>query len=204
VPSDDADHVPRCISVQRQRFRSSWDTADNGGNYDNQNAWQTDMQAIFNQARMWYFTGDYNYGQKAHDMLLAWATTMTNFGGIESSLDLGDYAYRYGGGADILRATWPGWTTADTLTVSNFFRNVYLPATGVGDQHGNLGAVEQGRVADGRRAGLRGVHGRHEPVQPDSLSLPDLRVLRPAQRNGMRGVCLKRRRKCNVCSMAVR
>ena len=101
-----------------------------GGNYDNENQWKNDMQAIFNLARMWYFTGNTNYAQKSHDILIAWATTMTNFNGIESGLDLGDYAYRYGGGADILRGTWPGWTTADTLTVSNFFANVYWPATG--------------------------------------------------------------------------
>ncbi|HEX9047396.1 MAG TPA: alginate lyase family protein, partial [Verrucomicrobiae bacterium] len=102
-------------------------------NYDHEWPWKDDMQAIFNLARRWYFTGDTNYAQKAHDILLAWANTMTNFNGNEACLDLGDYAYRYGGGADILRGTWPGWTAADTLTVSNFFRKVYLPATFVGD-----------------------------------------------------------------------
>ena len=119
---------------------------NNGGNYDNESSWKVDMQAIYNQARMWYFTGAFNYGQKAHDMLLAWANTMTNFGGIEAGLDLGDYAYRYGAGADILRATWPGWTTADTLTVSNFFRNVYLPATGVNTSTGTVGPSNKGAL----------------------------------------------------------
>jgi autotransporter-associated beta strand protein len=104
-----------------------------GGNYDNINAWRADMTAIFNLSRMWYFTKDNNYAQKAHDILIAWATTMTNFGGNEAALDLGDYSSAYGNGADILRGTWPGWTTADTLTVSNFFKNVYLPATFLAD-----------------------------------------------------------------------
>ncbi len=99
------------------------------GNYDNENAWKNDMQAIFNLALRWYFTRDGNYAQKSHDILLAWANTMTNFGGNEAALDLGDYAVVYGGGADILRGTWPGWTPMDTLTVSNFFKTVYLPAT---------------------------------------------------------------------------
>ncbi|MDR3459781.1 MAG: alginate lyase family protein [Verrucomicrobiae bacterium] len=114
------------------------------GNYDNEWAWKNDMQAIFNLARMWYFTGNTNYAQKSHDILIAWANTMTNFNGIESALDLGDYAYRYGGGADILRGTWPGWTAADTLAVSNLFANVYWPATGAGnDEMGpsNKGAL---------------------------------------------------------------
>jgi autotransporter-associated beta strand protein len=97
------------------------------GNYDNENAWKSDMQAAYNLARMWYFTGDANFARKSHDILIAWANTMTNFGGIEASFDLGDYAYRYAGGADILRGTWPGWTPTDTATMSNFFANVYWP-----------------------------------------------------------------------------
>ena len=44
-------------------------------------------------------------------------------------LDLGDYAYTFVGGADILRGTWPGWTEADTTTVKAYFGNVLLPAT---------------------------------------------------------------------------
>ncbi|MBW8863319.1 MAG: alginate lyase family protein, partial [Verrucomicrobia bacterium] len=94
-----------------------------------ENAWKNDMQAVFNLSVRWYFTGDTNYAQKGHDILLAWANTMTNFNGVESALDLGDYAVSYGEGADILRGTWPGWTAADTLTVSNFFKTVYLPAS---------------------------------------------------------------------------
>jgi autotransporter-associated beta strand protein len=103
------------------------------GNYDNEGAWKSDMTAIWDLSRMWYFTKDNNYAQKAHDILIAWATTMTNFGGNEAALDLGDYSSAYGNGADILRGTWPGWTAADTLTVSNFFKTVYLPATFLAD-----------------------------------------------------------------------
>ena len=98
----------------------------------NLSQWDNDMQAVYNLARMWYFTGNTAYAQKAHDILLAWANTQTSFGGGESGLELGDYAYRYAGGADILRGTWSGWTTADTTTVSNYFENVLWPASGAG------------------------------------------------------------------------
>jgi len=94
--------------------------------------WDNDMTAVWNLARMWYFTGNSAYAQKAHDILIAWATTQTSFGGQESGLELGDYAYRYAGGADILRGTWPGWTAADTTTVQNYFLNVFWPATSAG------------------------------------------------------------------------
>lgn len=93
----------------------------------NLNQWRNDMIAIWNLARMWYFTGDTRYAQKSHDILLAWANTQTSFDGIEAPLDLGDYAYRWAGGAEILRSTWPGWTQADTDKVKALFGNIYQP-----------------------------------------------------------------------------
>jgi fibronectin type 3 domain-containing protein len=94
--------------------------------------WENDMSAVWDLARMWYFTGNNAYAQKAHDILIAWATTQTSFGGQESGLDLGDYAHCYAGGADLLRGTWPGWTSADTTTVENYFLNVFWPACSAG------------------------------------------------------------------------
>ncbi|HEY8903375.1 MAG TPA: alginate lyase family protein, partial [Chthoniobacterales bacterium] len=91
--------------------------------------WSNDMHAVYNLARMWYFTGNGAYAQKAHDILLAWANTQTSFGGNQAGLALGDNAYAYAGGASILRGTWPGWTAADTTAVKNLFLNVYWPAT---------------------------------------------------------------------------
>lgn len=91
--------------------------------------WRGDMIAVYNLSRMWYFTGNPAYAQKARDILVAWATHHKVFGGNESGLDLGDYAICYGGGASILRGTWPGWTQQDTITVQNYFRNILWPAT---------------------------------------------------------------------------
>jgi len=91
--------------------------------------WKNDMGAIYNLARMWYFTGNAAYAQKARDLLIAWATTHTSFTGQEIPLSIGDYAQAYAGGASILRGTWPGWTEADTTTVKNYFLNVYWPKT---------------------------------------------------------------------------
>jgi len=98
------------------------------GSYDaNLGAWQNSMSAVYNLARMWYFTGNAAYAQKAHDILIAWATTNTTFNGNEAGLAMGDHAYQFGGGASILRGTWPGWTAADTTTVQNYFANVLWP-----------------------------------------------------------------------------
>ena len=94
--------------------------------------WMSDMEAVYNLALMWYFTGDSAYAQKSRDILIAWATTQTSMGGQESGLMLGDFAYCYAGGASILRGTWPGWTAADTTTVKNYFLNVLWPGTSAG------------------------------------------------------------------------
>ncbi|NNM86653.1 MAG: hypothetical protein HKL96_12960 [Phycisphaerales bacterium] len=89
--------------------------------------WRNDMQAIYNLSLMWCFTGNPAYARKAAHILLAWAHTQKKFGGMESDLDLGDFACRFAGGADILRGTWPGWTRADTKAVKRLFGGVYWP-----------------------------------------------------------------------------
>jgi hypothetical protein len=112
----------------------------------NLNQWRNDMIAIGNLSRMWYFTGNTAYAQKARDILVAWANTQTEFSGGESMLDLGDYAFRFVGGADILRGTWPGWTAADTTTVKAYFGNVLMPAS---NPYGEsmYGAANKGALA---------------------------------------------------------
>jgi len=112
----------------------------------NLNQWRADMVAIWNLARMWYFTHNEDCAKKAHDILLAWATTQTSFTGTESMLDLGDYAYAFVGGADILRGTWPGWTEADTTAVKAYFGNVLLPATNPYGES-QFGAANKGALA---------------------------------------------------------
>jgi regulation of enolase protein 1 (concanavalin A-like superfamily) len=112
----------------------------------NLNQWRSDMNAIWNLSRMWYFTGNEAYAQKAHDILLAWANNQTSFTGGESMLDLGDYAYKFVGGADILRGTWPGWTAADTTAVKAYFGDVLMPAS---NPYGEsmYGAANKGALA---------------------------------------------------------
>jgi fibronectin type 3 domain-containing protein/regulation of enolase protein 1 (concanavalin A-like superfamily) len=109
--------------------------------------WRNDMIAVYNLARMWYFTGNDDYAQKSRDILITWANTQTSFGGMESNLDLGDYAHRFIGGADILRGTWPGWTQADTDTLKTFFNNVYWPATGAHMDGVTLGPTNKGSLS---------------------------------------------------------
>jgi len=115
------------------------------GAYDaNLGAWQSDMSAVYNLARMWYFTGNEAYAQKARDILIAWANTHTSFSGNESGLTLGDYALCYGGGASILRGTWSGWTAADTTAVKHYFSSVLWPGSLAG--YNVLGPTNKGAI----------------------------------------------------------
>lgn len=108
--------------------------------------WRNSMVAIWNLSRMWYFTQDERYARKAREMLLAWATTQKEFSGRESMLDIGDYAYLFVGGADILRGTWSGWTEADTVIVKKYFRDVLMPASNPYGES-QYGAANKGALA---------------------------------------------------------
>lgn len=109
-------------------------------------AWRTDMVAIWDLSRMWYFTRDERYAENAKKLLLGWANTQVEFSGRESMLDLGDYAFQFVGGADILRSTWPGWTEADTATVKKYFKNVLMPAANPYGES-SYGAANKGALA---------------------------------------------------------
>ena len=121
-----------------------FENVSRAGNYDAYlGAWENSMSAVYNLARMWYFTGNEAYAQKAHDILLAWATTHKSFSGNEAGLALGDSAVAFGGGASILRGTWPGWTAADTAAVQNYFSNVLWKSSAGWNTQGpaNKGAI---------------------------------------------------------------
>lgn len=108
--------------------------------------WRSEMMSVWALSRMWYFTRQDAYAQKARDILVAWAATHTEFGGRECMLDLGDYAYMFVGGADILRGTWPGWTAADTATVKKYFNDVLIPASNPYGES-QYGAANKGALA---------------------------------------------------------
>jgi len=110
----------------------------------NNNAWKNDMVAIYNLAMMWIFTGDSAYARKATNLLDSWAVTNTSWGGTESMLDIGDYAPYWGPAADILKSTFPGWSTANTAHVNNYFANVLWPTSFVPNplRDNNKGAIQ--------------------------------------------------------------
>ncbi|MDF7801630.1 carbohydrate-binding protein [Pontiellaceae bacterium B1224] len=95
------------------------------GRSENNGSWESDMEAVHSLARMWYFTENEAYAQKARDILISWATTHTEFLEGETYLSMGYECMHVFEGADILRGTWPGWTQSDTDICKAYFENVW-------------------------------------------------------------------------------
>ena len=110
----------------------------------NNTQWKSDMQAIHNLTFMYVFTRDEAYAKKATDLLDAWAVTNTSWQGNENMLDIGDYVPYFVTAADILKSTYPGWTTANTTHVRNYFATVIYPTSWVPNplRDCNKGAIQ--------------------------------------------------------------
>ncbi|HLL66118.1 MAG TPA: RICIN domain-containing protein [Micromonosporaceae bacterium] len=119
--------------------------------------YRNDMDAVFNLALMWYFTGNAEYGAKATGIIRAWATTQKEFTGSEPYLSIGDYINRSVGGAEILRGTYPGWTAADTAVVKKYFTDLYWPRFHIGGDRGPLSQVRSANQGAGQIQGAMAV-----------------------------------------------
>ena len=98
------------------------------GRNPSQNLWEfnSDMDAAFEFARLWYFTDDERYAAKSREILLSWAATHTNgWTGAEGFIAIGDEAYHICGAAEILRGTWEGWSDEDTETFKQYLLDQY-------------------------------------------------------------------------------
>ena len=98
-----------------------------GRNRDEANGeWSSDMRAVHNLSRIWFFTGDEAYAIKARDILMSWANTQKEFLPGQVYLTMGYEAFRIFEGADLLRGAWSGWDPADTETLKTHFTDVWL------------------------------------------------------------------------------
>ena len=88
--------------------------------------WSSDMRAVHNLSRIWYFTGDEAYAIKARDILMSWANTQEEFLPGQVYLTMGYEACRIFEGADLLRGAWSGWDPADTEILKRHFEEVWL------------------------------------------------------------------------------
>ncbi|WP_075080082.1 LamG domain-containing protein [Terrimicrobium sacchariphilum] len=126
-----------------------------------------DSYAAYNQALIFYFTGDVQYAQNARTLILAWASTVQNFGQVGANWYLAPAwaASVFAPAAELLRNTpGSGWTAADTASVQAMFSRAFLPVLKFRYAYGNRelsvcnALVAIGIFNDDRAALYMGLH----------------------------------------------
>lgn len=105
-------------------------------------AFQDDCGAAYQNALLWYLTGEPAHATKAIQLLDAWATTCTNAGGSDVRLACGLQGYKFITAAEIIRYTGAPLSPAQINSCSNFIRAVILPQNRMygGGNWGQIGA----------------------------------------------------------------
>ncbi|MGH7953706.1 MAG: alginate lyase family protein, partial [Limisphaerales bacterium] len=106
-------------------------------------AWQDDCGAAYQNALLWYLTGDPKHAVKAIQILDAWSSNCTNFNGSDARLTAGLQGFKFITAAELIRYTGAGWSQSEIATCSNFIRNVILPVNRMygGGNWGQCGAA---------------------------------------------------------------
>lgn len=107
--------------------------------------WENDCGAAYQNALLWYLTGNSAHANKAMQILNGWASTLTNINGADARLTAGLQGHKFICAAEIIRHTGAGWSQAQINTCSNFIRTVLLPLNRMygGGNWGNIGAISQ-------------------------------------------------------------
>jgi len=81
----------------------------------------------YNNALVWYVTGDKKYANKAIDILNAWSPSLWDFDYNDAKLLAAWTGHLMCNAAEILKYTQTGWKTADIDAFSNMLMTVYYP-----------------------------------------------------------------------------
>ena len=104
---------------------------------------QDDCAGAYQNALLWYLTGDPAHAAKAIQILDAWSTTCTNTTGSDVRLACGLQGFKFITAAELIRNTGAPWSQAEINTCSNFIRTVILPQNRMygGGNWGQCGAA---------------------------------------------------------------
>ncbi|HEX9045956.1 MAG TPA: alginate lyase family protein, partial [Verrucomicrobiae bacterium] len=105
--------------------------------------WQDDCGAAYQNALLWYLTGDHAHADRAMEILDAWSSTCTNINGSDARLTAGLQGFKFITAAELIRYTGAGWSQPEINTCSNFIRTVILPVNRMsgGGNWGQIGAI---------------------------------------------------------------
>jgi hypothetical protein len=106
-------------------------------------AFQDDCAGAYQNALLWYLTGDSTHVTKAIQILDAWSSTCTSATGSDTRLACGLQGFKFICAAELIRYTGAPWSQAEINTCSNFIRTVILPQNRMygGGNWGQCGAA---------------------------------------------------------------
>lgn len=103
-------------------IRGAYDAGDKGGREIQQSA-----DAANNHALQWYVTRDEAHARKVIEIFDAWSSTLADFFENDAMLLAGWTGGQFCNGAEILRATYPGWGAQSQEQFKRMMLTVYVP-----------------------------------------------------------------------------
>ncbi|HUA91519.1 MAG TPA: right-handed parallel beta-helix repeat-containing protein [Terracidiphilus sp.] len=102
--------------------RGAYDAGDKGGREIQESA-----DAANNHVMQWYITGDEAHARKAIEIFDAWSSTLADFFENDAMLLAGWTGGQFCNAAEILRATYPGWSAQSQNQFKRMMLTVYVP-----------------------------------------------------------------------------
>ncbi len=103
-------------------IRGAYDAGDQGGR-----ELQDSANAAENHAMQWYLTGNEAHARKAIEIFDAWSGTLADFFENDAMLLAGWTGGEFCNAAEILRATYPGWSAQSQAQFKRMMLTVYVP-----------------------------------------------------------------------------
>lgn len=103
-------------------IRGAYDAGDNGGREIQESA-----DAANNHVMQWYVTGDEAHARKAIEIFDAWSGTLADFFENDAMLLAGWTGGQFCNAAEILHATYPGWSAQSQSQFKRMLLTVYVP-----------------------------------------------------------------------------
>ena len=92
-----------------------------------QGAYDSDANAAYQNAVMWYITGDKRHAEKAEEIINAWSGMLKKIDGKDAVLMAGLGPFKMVNAAEIIRYTNAGWQESDIRQAEKHFREVIYP-----------------------------------------------------------------------------
>lgn len=109
----------------------------NGANDQGAAAESMDSAAAYTQALLWIFTGEEVYAQNAVKILNGWANVMQSHGGANWYLQASWAGSKFPAAAELIRATYPGWSQAEIDNFKAMLNRAFLPLFNQRMSYGN-------------------------------------------------------------------